>query len=398
MLSQFVSAVFIGCLISVSTAHGKDTPFYYDYFELRGGTSHFYQKCENQNKARVAFLGGSITQMNGWRNLVMKDLETRFPKVSFDFIQAGVASMGSTPGAFRLERDVFSEGPVDLLFVEAAVNDSTNYRTEIEQIRGMEGIVRHAKIKNPDIDIIVMHFVDPEKLKVYRQGKVPDVIANHEKIASHYDVPSLNLALEVKERIDVGEFSWAKDFKNLHPAPFGHELYARSIARLLDESWELRKNRSNAKAFPDTPIDPYSYINGNVFDIKKAQIQSGFRFIEKWQPKDKKGTRPGFANVRMFVGTEPGDSFTYTFIGSAIGLWVAAGPDAGVFEYRLDGHAPRVVDTYTPWSGSLHLPWAFMLETELENREHTLTVRILEQSNPKSFGTALRIAHFLVNQ
>ena len=54
--------------------------------------------------------------------MVCEGLESRFPQARFQFTQAGIASMGSTPGAFRLSRDV-DLNSLDLLFVEAAVND-----------------------------------------------------------------------------------------------------------------------------------------------------------------------------------------------------------------------------------------------------------------------------------
>ena len=78
---------------------------------------------------RVAFLGGSITYNSGWRDSVMQYLEDRFPETVFEFVSAGIPSMGSTPAAFRLSRDVLDNGPVDLLFEEAAVNDATNGRS-----------------------------------------------------------------------------------------------------------------------------------------------------------------------------------------------------------------------------------------------------------------------------
>ena len=40
------------------------------------------------------------------------DWKKRFPDTEFDFVAAGNPSMGSTPGAFRMRRDVFSRGPV----------------------------------------------------------------------------------------------------------------------------------------------------------------------------------------------------------------------------------------------------------------------------------------------
>ena len=146
------------------------------WFRLRGGLRNSLRRFQAGGAARVAFLGGSITEMKGWRDLVCEHLAGRFPRTQFDFINAGISSTGSTPGAFRLMRDVFANGPVDLLFEEAAVNDSTNYFTPREQVRGMEGIVRHARLQQPEIDIVLLHFVDPDKMAAIRAGKTPEVI------------------------------------------------------------------------------------------------------------------------------------------------------------------------------------------------------------------------------
>ena len=196
------------------------------YHKLRAGLQNSKIKFEREKTGRVAFLGGSITFNGGWRDSITDYLKAKFPETKFEFIAAGVPSTGSTPAAFRMEQDVFKDGPIDLLFEEAAVNDGTNGRTDEEQIRAMEGIVRHARYLNPATDIVFMHFVDPGKMKSYRKGIIPKVIQNHEKVAAHYKVVSLNLAKEVTDRIDAGEFSWAKDFKNLHPSPFGQGIYA----------------------------------------------------------------------------------------------------------------------------------------------------------------------------
>jgi sialidase-1 len=99
---------------------------------------------EREKKGRVVFLGGSITAGGGWRDSLCADLQKRFPETQFEFINAGISSLGSTPGAFRFERDVLSKGRVDLIFIDAAVNDRVNGFGTVEQILGMEGIVRHA--------------------------------------------------------------------------------------------------------------------------------------------------------------------------------------------------------------------------------------------------------------
>ena len=144
---------------------------YHDYFKIRDGISHFYRKIEDQQPVTVAFLGGSITYNPGWRNMVCKYLQERFPKTEFHFIAAGIPSLGSLPDAFRLKRNVLDSGKIDLLFVEAAVNDQANGTDSLTQIRSLEGIVRHARMSNPDMDIAFFSFADPDKLKDYSEGK-----------------------------------------------------------------------------------------------------------------------------------------------------------------------------------------------------------------------------------
>jgi lysophospholipase L1-like esterase len=376
------------------------TPFGYDYFALRGGLSNCRVKFAREKTGRVVFLGGSITQGHGWRELVGEELQRRFPETKFDFINAGIASTGSTPGAFRLLRDVFAHGPVDLLFEEAAVNDETNEFADQQQVRGMEGIVRHARLVNPAIDIVLMHFADPDKVKMINAGKTPAVIINHEKVAVHYNVPSINFAREVTERIFAGEFTWEKDFVNLHPSPFGHKLYAKSIARLFDAAWnQPLANDAHMQPWPlpQKPLDEKSYFRGRLVDIKDAKLVNGWKLDPSWKPADRAGTRAGFVNVPMLVAEEPGATLTLKFDGTAAGIFVAAGPDAGIVEFSIDGKPFRAADLFTHWSSGLHIPWAYVLDAGIEAGAHELTLRISEKKNDDSKGHAARIVNFLAN-
>ena len=373
--------------------------FTHDYLEPRDGLGNCRVVFERGGPARVAFLGGSITHNPGWRDAVARDLATRFPEAEFDFVNAGIPSMGSTPGAFRLQRDVLARGRIDLLFVEAAVNDSTNGRSDAEQVRGMEGIVRHVRRAQPEADVVMLHFVDPAKMADYRAGRVPAVVANHERVAARYGVPSLHLAREVTERIDAGEFTWEDDFRDLHPSPFGQRLYADSIARALDELWSVPL-AADARVAPRTlpePLDAGSYANGVLLPVSNALPGDGFELVERWRPTDGKGTRAGFVDVPMLVATEAGAKLELAFEGRAVGVFVAAGPDAGVLEYRVDGGEWRRVDLFTRWSGGLHLPWAHVLAAELEPGAHRLELRVADEKHARSLGHAVRIAHFLVD-
>ena len=368
------------------------------YHELRSDLRNSFIKFTTEKVGRVAFMGGSITEWGAWREKVCAYLSERFPDTQFEFINAGISSTGSTPGAFRLEKDVLSKGKIDLFFEEAAVNDPTNYFNGIAQVRGMEGIVVHALKSNPLMDIIVMHFVDPDKIKSYNVGGIPEVIQNHEKVTKHHQVNSINLAKEIRDRIAAGEFTWEEDFKDLHPSLFGHEVYARSIKTFLDNAYDAVDLKAGIQPHNlNKLIDPYSYSSGSYLPIYHAKNKKGWNLVEQWSPNDGAGTRHQYVGIPALVATEPGAEMSLQFSGKAIGICIAAGPDAGMIEYSIDGKPFKTIDLYTQWSGGLHLPWYIMLNDELKSKQHQLRMRISSQKNPGSKGNACRIFYFLLN-
>ncbi len=388
--------IFTVYFIGFSLAQKLDSG---DYHKHRRSLKNSYLKFQNDKKGRVAFLGGSITYNHGWRDSVSNYLQQKFPETEFDFINAGISSMGSTPAAFRFNRDVLKNGPVDLLFEEAAVNDVVNKREPEEITRGLEGIVRHAFNANPEMDIIIMEFVDPDKMEDYRAGKIPEVVRLHEAVAEHYDIPSINLAREITERIDAGEFDWENDFKNLHPSPFGQQIYFHSIKSFLENEWsdDFRGKEITNVEIPQ-PLDPYSYSNGMLVEPNPPKPINGWEMVENWQPADNKGTRTNYVNVPMLVGSYPGEIIKFKFKGNAVGIAVAAGPDAGIIEYSIDNSPWKKQDLFTDWSQKLHLPWYYTLSSGLKNRKHMLQIRLTDEQNPQSTGKICRLRYFYFNR
>jgi sialidase-1 len=370
------------------------------FHQVRSGLQNSQIRFEKEKFGRVAFLGGSITYNSGWRDSICAYLVKRFPETEFEFINAGIPSMGSTPAAFRLERDVLSKGRVDLLFEEAAVNDASNGRTSIEQIRAMEGIVRHLRYTNPGINIVLMHFVDLDKINDYNNGETPAVIQSHEKVAKHYNLPTINLAREVTERIRNKEFNWEDDFKNLHPSPFGQGVYARSMTTYLEQAFSDSVNddaRVKNSIIPEK-LDGFCYDKGKLIDITKSEILNGWRLDPSWTPDDKAGVRSNYHHVPMLVSEQPGSLLKFRFNGKAIGIAVASGPDAGIIEYRIDEGDWQFLNLYTPWSMHLHLPWYYTLSAELPAREHILELRTSKMKDESSTGHACRIRYFFINE
>lgn len=365
------------------------------YVTANRGLGTAFAKFENKKVGAVAFLGGSITYNPGWRNKVEKYLQERFPDTKFTFIAAGIPSLGSTPHAFRFGRDVLAQGKPDLLFVESAVNDRSNGFSEKAQIRALEGIVQQAYAANPAMSVVLMAFADPDKFSDYDAGKQPVEVDVHRKVAAHYGAAFINLSREVYDRVKVGEFSWEYDFKNLHPSPYGQEVYFQTI-KYLFQNTSLEGGTQPAKL--PALLDKASYDKANYHSISEAKSLKGFTIDPSWKPNPPKATREGFVNVPMLVGEKPGDSFEFIFNGKAVGIALISGPDAGIISYQIDGNKARTLDLFTQWSPSLHLPWYLVLDEELKPGKHTLKLTIADAKNPASVGNACRIVHLLVNE
>ena len=82
--------------------HGKPTERYVSqHVRIRkyaDGSRHVF---ETKKSGRVAFLGGSITEMQGYRPQVENWLRQQYPETDFEFINAGISSTCSlTRGHF----------------------------------------------------------------------------------------------------------------------------------------------------------------------------------------------------------------------------------------------------------------------------------------------------------
>lgn len=362
------------------------------HINLRSNLNNSFYRFQKEKKGCVAFLGGSITEMTGWRNMIKISLQQRFPDTDFKFIEVGIGSTGSTPHAFRFENDVLKQGIPDLLFVEAAVNDHTNRFGPTEQVRGMEGIVRHARKSNPNIDIIMLHFIYAPFIKPMQMGILPDVVMNHERVANYYNIPSINLIQEIVERMGRNEFTW-KDFGGTHPVWDGHKYYAAAINHLFDINIRPISELKIVPHFiPKEPLDMFCYADGHFIDIKDANLIKGFHYISQWNPSNNIEKRKGFVNVPVLETKEPGATLSLDFAGKAIGIFCISGPNAGVLEYSVDNTPYKEVDTYTIWSKDVYLPWVYMLETELSDGNHKLFLRIKDTQRNEC-----QIRNFVVN-
>ncbi len=335
---------------------------------LRGSYHNSLLQFKGQKSGRVAFMGGSITQMNGYRPMVAAHLKKLFPESKFDFINAGISSTCSTTGAFRLRSQVLEKGKIDLFFIEFAVNDDQDaghaYR---ECVRGMEGIIRQARSVQPKMDIVVTHFVNPGMLKDLQSGKMPVPMAAHEEVLKKYEVSTIFLAREVADRITAGTLTWKK-FGGTHPGPAGNAMAAQMIGSLLKTAWSKpAEQAAKDHPMPGAVIDQGSYFNGAFLSPAGSDNADW-----KWQVPNWKeipgGFRGTFAGMKLLCIEQPERETSVRFKGRGLGAYVLAGPDAGVLEVSIDGGPWKKVDLYHRHSRGLHYPRTVMFAADLEPR------------------------------
>ena len=364
------------------------------HIQLRGSYQNSRQKFETEKTGHVAFLGGSITEMNGYRPMVCQFLEKTFPETKFQFTNAGISSTCSNTGAFRTTRDVLSKGPVDLFFVEFAVNDDQDAgHSESAAIRGMEGVIAQIRKHNPYADIVMVHFVNPSMLETIQQNKKPLSSSSHESVAEHYQISTVDLASEVARLIQADQLTW-KQFGGTHPAPFGNAICAAMVKKLLTNAWQEKGARSK-HATPEKPLDPFSFRNGRLINVKDATLTSGWTIeVPDWDsvPGSK---RSRFTSIPMLCATKAGAELELDFEGTALGVFTVAGPDAGTLEVSIDGSPFQSFDLYHKYSKGLHYPRSVVFNSELKPGKHHAKIRLSEKSSGK--GHAARIMYFAGN-
>lgn len=359
---------------------------------MRGGLRNSAGKFLREKAGRVAFIGGSITQMQGWSNLTEAFLRERFPETALDFVNAGIGGTNSTCGVFRFDGDVLAKGQVDLLFLEFAVNDNEVEKLDNQRVQAMEGIIRKARQANPDMDILVLYLADEVMVGTYREKKEPAVITRHEQVMAHYNIPVINLALEMTRRLDAGLFAWS-DFSgdNCHPKPFGHEQYMGCIRELLEAAWAGTSAAAPARIYNlPAPLCRDHLANARLIGTRDAH---GWRMVRGWVAE--KVCNYG-GPVDVLTAEAPGETVTVAFDGTVFAISGIAGMDAGVLEIAVDGVPVSEYDLFDTYCPMFHRPVFHVLAHNLSPGPHTVQLRMAGRHHAESTGHAARILQFAV--
>ena len=323
--------------------------------QVRDGLGNVMAKIESGRPVRIAYLGGSITEMDGWRRLSREWLQAQYPACTFSETHAAIGGTGSSLGVYRVGEHVLKYDP-DLVFVEFAVNDAAEAEWTIW--KNFEGIVRQIWKHDPGIDIVFVYTVRDTMVSCYQSGVCPHSASAMEMLAEHYGIPSICFGPRVAADVSAGLLVMnggyaatavpAEDFDNeerladiyaqqgkrlfskdgVHPILRAHRCYYLAA---IESSWP-------ALAAPSA-VDHASRLAVPFYDTAMERAKQVFPdpglLTGSWE-KLSSGWERQFGASPWFTQT-PGDSFHFRFRGSACRLYCIFGNDCGQVFVTVDG-------------------------------------------------------------
>lgn len=352
----------------------------------RGGLPNFFAKLNRNDNVRIAYLGGSITAQAGWRPKSFDWFRQQFPNARLAEINAAIGGTGSDLGVFRLQHDVLDQKP-DLLFVEFAVNDGGASPAQI--YRSMEGIVRQTWKANPATDICFVYTVAGNMLQTLQEGKFPRSAAAMEKIAEHYAIPSVHLAIEVARLEKAGKLIFKGDKPKseaeraalgekilfspdaVHPYPdTGHQLYLDAIVR------SMAKIRRAGTVGPHALRQPFVADNweaAKMIPISQALLSSGWRKLDP--QTDSRAKAFGNRLPELWKANRAGESIAFQFRGTTARIYDLLGPDCGQVTVSVD-EQPAVLRPRFDAFCTYHRLASLSVAEDLPQGFHRVVIRI----------------------
>lgn len=315
---------------------------------IRGGIPNFIHSASVGDSICIAYLGGSITRQDGWRDYSFNWIQNRFPNTRFHQINAAIGGTGSDFGAYRLSDHVMIYQP-DLVFIEFAVND--NGKTEEKIIQSMEGIVRQIWISNPSVDICFVYTTMASFLETEQNSMLPPSKVAMEKVADYYQIPSINFGTEIARRVAEGSMIYTGEKPEIDDRPVfsidgvhpfketGHISYFEVFQRSFEKLIGFQSNHTCSREMPVSMLtNPFERTK--IVDVDDDLLQGDWQRIYPDQSTDFAGFSQYF-DVLYVAGSE-NEEIRFKFKGTGVGAFDIMGPGTGRLSVEIDG---LIIDT-----------------------------------------------------
>ncbi len=345
---------------------------------MRGGLPNFFSKLNSNDTIRIAYVGGTSSEFNGWRIYTFKWLKSQYPNVNFVEINAAIAETGSDFAACRINTDVLAQNP-DLVFLEHKIDGGGGFEAQ-----SVEGIIRQIWKHNSSTDICFIHPVSFNMLTAMQAGRNTKFGAEIETIANQYNIPSIDFGVEVARLEMAAELAMKSDLPvagqiwfsidGVHSGEAGHKLYSDIFIRTFSQM----KNFTEAKAhqLPEAS-NQRNWETTTLLQITKAKLSKAWKIVDiKNDTIYREGYKRTDAMLRGAVkSSKAGESVTIKWKGTTLGFSDIPTGKACKIQITVDKNKPFVMERKqadkTNKAGIFYLP-------EQTNGEHTATIKIID--------------------
>lgn len=322
---------------------------YNNEYYNRGGLLNALFKLQNGEDITIAYIGGSITQMDTWRTYTTKWFEDSYAG-KINQVNIGLAGTNADLAVCRIEKDVLVYNP-DLIFIEYAVNGGA--------AKDMEGMVLKIWEHDPTTDICFVYTTTTDDYSIYSSGNLPKYATIYERVAKYYNIPTVFFANQAFDLYEQGKLTLSASVSEqgkilyttdtIHLTADGGWLAAGAIARSIVNMEKTFDNHNYTIINHTIPTNHYDVAPW--IDATYSANWSKMKFKGTWLDcsLDSNGNFRNYDYTGGYLyifkelfptmqGTKvSGSSVTVKFRGTDIGVFEAGGQYSGQLRVIVDG-------------------------------------------------------------
>ncbi len=311
---------------------------------------------------------------------------SEYPEVRLTVNNCGIGGTGSLSGLMRCEKEII-DVQCDLVFLEYAVNDC--YGEAEKRQREREGLIR--KVLKRGCDIILVYTFRRDMHRKMVSGGVPDVIAEFEELAEHYELSSVWSGKYAIKQLKKGRISWEGwlpvSGDNIHPGYAGSQIYAEPVLDLLKETLTKTKTDLSFQKTLPPPLNELNYETIAEIPMQEWSVQAPWCIQRE--------LKSPWYNKVVYTCAD-GAQLSFAFSGRALMVQLNFGKRCGVFYYKIDDRPWKKMPVDRAyWVPDKDWCTPVLLESDLAQGKHTFTMKTVFQDEPDCKGSECKIYTFM---
>ena len=349
------------------------------------------EKAMNGEPVTIAYIGASITEgynafpaTTSYCYVAYQYFKDTFGKgdgSNVKFVNAGMAGTPSTLGMIRYDRDVvaLAESPVDIVFVEFAVNDGDDPTNG----DAYESLVNNI-LKADNAPAVVLLF------SVFRSKW--NLQTRLQPVGEYYNLPMISISNAVLPELTSGAMTNPDFFSDdYHPTTAGHLLMADCINYYFDTVNKETIAETDI-TIPDVAKIGNSFVGIKMLDSKTVAegvtVQAGgfsetdsvlgtFKFAPSTKTFPNNWKHTTTSDSKVFSAKLNCKNFLLVYK-------LSSSTTFGKVDVYVDGTKVQTIDSFG--NGNWNNPYTKVIFNNIEAADHTIEIKMAADSTAKEFS------------